>query len=41
MKDGHGEYRLSNGSKYTGEFQQDQFEGEGTFEWISGKKYTG
>ena len=36
-----GTYTFSSGSKYVGEFGDDEFNGQGTFTWADGEKYVG
>ena len=42
VKEGeNGVYEWSDGSKYTGEFKNNEFEGEGILQWKDGRTYSG
>ena len=41
MKNGLGVYTFADGSKYSGEFVNNEYHGMGKFEWFDGKVYEG
>ena len=41
MKNGKGEYKWKDGSRYVGEYLNDKKHGRGVFQWPNGKMYVG